>query len=84
MMLFNYLCLEILPRVVWTSGNFENNFRINHDFTKYLKESCGLDFVQHFSLKYFLKNPCHQNRCFFATTGTNGLISPGCTSFTSI
>ena len=34
---------------------FQNNFGIDHEFTKYLKESCGLDFNKHFSFKYFLK-----------------------------
>ena len=49
-------CLgNFLQRVVWTFVNFENNFHINHNFTKYLKESCRSDFVQHFSFKYFLK-----------------------------
>ena len=31
------------------------NFGINQKFTKYLKESCVLDFDPHFSFKYFLK-----------------------------
>ena len=33
---------------------FQNNFGIDHQFTKYLKESLGLDFEQYFSFKYFL------------------------------
>ena len=48
-------CLEILTNVVWTFYAFQYNFGINHNFIKYLKESCGLDFDRHFSLKYFLK-----------------------------
>ena len=40
-------CLEIfLTKVVWTRVNFENNFSINHNFTKYLKENCELDFLK--------------------------------------
>ena len=44
-----------LESVVRTFDTFQNNFGINHKFTKYLKESCGFDFNQHFSFKYFLK-----------------------------
>ena len=44
---------EIVTRVVWTLGNFENNLGIDHNFSKYLKESCVLDLVQYFSFKYF-------------------------------
>ena len=29
---------------VWTLDIYWNNFEINHQFTKYWKESCGLDF----------------------------------------
>ena len=51
--------LEIFwTSVVWTYDTvdtFQNNFGINHKFSKYLKESCGLDFNQHFSFKYFPK-----------------------------
>ena len=36
---------------------FEKDFRISHEFKKYLKESCGLDFDQYFCFKYFLKFP---------------------------
>ena len=44
-----------LTRVVWTLRTFGNNLGINHKFTKYLKESCGADFDQHFIFRYFLK-----------------------------
>ena len=50
-----YSCLEISISVVWTSDTFESNLRMNHKFTNYLKESCGLDFDEHFSFKNFLK-----------------------------
>ena len=40
---------------VWNFGNFDNNFGINHDFKKYLKESCWSSSEQHLSFKYFLK-----------------------------
>ena len=36
--------------VVWTYDNSENNFGINHNFEKYLKESC----YEHFFFKYRL------------------------------
>ena len=56
-------CLKIfLPRV----DNFENNFYINHTSIKRMKESCGLDFVQHFSFKYLLKIPFKIVRRFWA------------------
>ena len=42
--------------VVWTYGTFVNNFQIQHQFTKYLKESCRLGSEKHYSFKYFLKN----------------------------
>ena len=38
-----------LTRVIWTLNTFENNFGINHEFKKYLMESGGLKFDQHFS-----------------------------------
>ena len=44
-------------RVVWTCHTFENNFEIKRKYTNYLKETCGLDFVQHSSFKSFLKIP---------------------------
>ena len=48
-------CLVIsLARVVWTLNTFQNSFGIDYEFTKYLKESCGLDFDKHFSFNYFL------------------------------
>ena len=47
-------CLEILTSVVWTFDTFENNFGINHIFTKKW-ESSVLDFDQGFSFKYFLE-----------------------------
>ena len=50
-----FIPADNLSSVVWTFDTFENNFVINHRFTKSLKESCGLDFDQHFSFKYFLK-----------------------------
>ena len=35
-------CFEFsLTGVVWTYDTFENNFRINHKFAKYMKENCG-------------------------------------------
>ena len=34
-------CLRIPPSiVVWICDTFENNFGIDNDFTKYLRESC--------------------------------------------
>ena len=45
-----------LTSVVWTYDTFENNFRLNNKITKYLKESFGSGFGEHFSFKYFLKN----------------------------
>ena len=51
-------CLEIpLTRVVWTFNYFENNFGFDNNFTKYSKETCGLDFVHYFTFKYFVKIP---------------------------
>ena len=35
---------------------FLNDLRIKRKFTKYLKESCCLTSVEHFSFKYFPKN----------------------------
>ena len=74
-------CLEIsLTSVVWTFVAFQKNFGINHEFTKYLKKSFGLDIEQHFSINSFLNN------CFFrekitridgvvlVTAGMTGLI----------
>ena len=50
-------CPDIsLTSVVCTYNTFENYLRIRHDFTKYLKKSCGLGSDQYFSFKYFLKN----------------------------
>ena len=37
--------------VVWTYATIVNNFQINHKFTKYLKQSCGLDYGHHFPFK---------------------------------
>ena len=34
----------LFRRVVWNFSTFENNFAVNDNFTKYLKESCGLEF----------------------------------------
>ena len=49
-------CLEIsLKRIVCILETFENNFGVNHKFTKYLKEGCGLNLDQHSSCKYFLQ-----------------------------
>ena len=42
--------------VDWSFDTFNNNFRINYKFTKYLKEICVLDFNKHFSSKDFLKD----------------------------
>ena len=39
--------------VVWTYDSFENNSKLKHCFTKYLKESCGLGYDQHSLFKYF-------------------------------
>ena len=50
-------CLNIaLTRVVWTTDTFEDNIGINHKFTKYLKESCGLDLDQYFSFQKSKEN----------------------------
>ena len=49
-----YISLTIF---VWSFDTFENNLEVKHKFTKYLKESCGLEFNQHFSFKYFPKIP---------------------------
>ena len=46
-----------MTRVVWTCGNFENNFGTNHNFTKFLKESSGLVFVLQFLLQLLFENP---------------------------
>ena len=59
-------CLDIsLAKVVWNLDTFEANFGTTHRFKKYLKESCGLDFDQYFSFKYFrefhLFDRYHQN-----------------------
>ena len=42
-------------RVVWTFDTFQNNFEINHEFTKVLEESCQLDFDPHLSYRYLVK-----------------------------
>ena len=58
-------CLEIyLIRIVWKFGVFENNSGIIHSFSKYLKESCGLNFVQHFFFKCFRKISYMEERCY--------------------
>ena len=46
-----------MTRVVWALHTFENNFGINHKFAMDLKESCYLDYNQHFFSKYSLKIP---------------------------
>ena len=49
-------CREISsPSVFWIFDNFQYIFKINHKFTKHLKESCELGFDQYFFMKYFLK-----------------------------
>ena len=48
--------LEIsMTSVVWTYDTFGNNFKMKHNCTKHLKESCRLGSKQYI-LKYFLKN----------------------------
>ena len=38
-----FLLDTLMPTiVVWIDDTFENNLRIENDFTKYLKESCWL------------------------------------------
>ena len=51
-----HLWREISALVVWIYDTFEDIFGNKHNFTKYLKESCGLGSEQHFCCKYFLKN----------------------------
>ena len=41
---------------VWMHDNFEDNFVIKRDFTKYLKESCSFSCDTHFPFKYFLED----------------------------
>ena len=48
--------LTQLELVVWIFDTFENNSRIKHIFTKYLKDSCWLESCQQHSLNYFLTN----------------------------
>ena len=42
-----------MTSVVRTEDAFENNLRIRHEFTKYLKGRCGLGPDRHFSFKGF-------------------------------
>ena len=52
-------CLEInLAGVVWTCQSFENNFGINHNFLKYLKESCEWISDEQFFFQYLKKIFC--------------------------
>ena len=54
---FTHSCLETSNiYVVWTFYTYENNFGINPKLTKYLKESCKLEFDEHFSFQYFFEN----------------------------
>ena len=48
--------------VVWTLDTFKDNYGIKRNFTKYLKESCGLGYGQHFLIKYFLQKSTHSCR----------------------
>ena len=49
-------CLKIFSMfVVWTYDSFENNYKIQHWFEKYLKGICVLGIDRHFSLQYFLE-----------------------------
>ena len=45
-----------LESIVCYSHIFENNLEIKRKFTKYLKESCCLASLQHFSFNYFPEN----------------------------
>ena len=50
-----HLCHDVYSTcVVWTFQTFENNFGMQHKFTKYLKESCRQCCDEQFSFKYFL------------------------------
>ena len=50
-------CLVAAMTIVVCSYHaFENNFGVNHKFTKYLKESFGVNSDHHFSSKIFSKN----------------------------
>ena len=42
--------------VVWFLEYIENNSGLKQKLTKYLKRSCWLNFVQYFSLEYFLQD----------------------------
>ena len=45
-----------LEIIVCYSDTFQNNLGIKQKFTKYLKESCRLTSLLHFSYNYFAKN----------------------------
>ena len=54
--LFNtFMPGKFLTSVVWTFVTYEKYFGMNHKFSTYKKESCVLDYSQHFSFKYSLK-----------------------------
>ena len=47
--------MSVFTSVFWTFDVCEDNFNPDPDLTKYLKDSCVLDFFQCFSFRYFLK-----------------------------
>ena len=76
---YSHSCLEIyLTSVVWTYHTFENNFRMEHEITKCLRESCRWSSDEQFSSKIFwillLLERYRQNcQTVLAVTGMNGL-----------
>ena len=48
---------HLLDKCRLTFDTFNNDFRVRHTLTKYLKESCRWSFGEHLSFNYFLKIP---------------------------